>query len=98
MADFPVALQLVERLPKRILVDLLHPDVVELQKIDVIGLQPFERGVGRAGDCFRRKILWNLALPAAARPAVVDEIVPNFRCDNDFVPLIRESFRDQLFA
>ena len=47
---------------------------------------------------FRRKILRDLALTAAAAFAVSDEVVADLGRDHDFVALLRESLRDQLFA
>src|SRR5260370_26248954 len=64
----------------------------------MIGLQPFQRRVGRPLDRFRRKILWDLALTAAARFAVMDEIVSDLGRDRDFIPLFRERLGDQLLA
>ena len=84
--------------PERVVADLLHADVVQLEEIDAIGLQPLQRGIGRARDRFRREILRNLALAAAAAFAMRDEIVADLRRDHDFVALLRERLRDQLFA
>ena len=71
---------------------------MELEKIDMIGLQPFQRGVGRSFDRFRRKILRDLALTAAARFAVLDEIVADLGRNRDLVALFRERLRDQFLA
>src|SRR5205823_5810130 len=54
--------------------------------------------VGGALDCFRRKILWDFALPAATRFTVVDEVIADLGRDRDLVALFRERFRDQLLA
>src|SRR5436190_905047 len=88
----PLSSQLRERLPERVVVNLFHPDVVQLEKIDMIGLQPFQRRVRRPIDCFRRKILRDFALTATPRFAMVDEIVTNFCCDCDLVTLFRKRF------
>ena len=71
---------------------------MQLEKIDPIGFQPFQRRVRRADDRVRRKILRNLALTAAASFAVRDEIVADLRRDHDFVALFWKSFGDQFFA
>ena len=71
---------------------------MQLEQIDPVRLQSFQRRVGRACDRFRRKILRNFALPAPARLTVMDKIVANLCRNHDFIPLIRESFRDQFFA
>jgi hypothetical protein len=49
-------------------------------------------------DCFRRKILRDLALTAAARFAVGDKIVPYLGRDHDFVALLWKRFRDQFLT
>ena len=98
VTNFSVALQFLERLPDRIIIDLLHPDVVQLQQIDPVRFQSLQRRIGRARDRLRRKILRNFALAAAARFTVRDKIVADLCRDHDFIALIRESLRDQFFA
>ena len=71
---------------------------MQLQQIDPVGLQSFERRVRCARDGFRRKILRNFSLTASARLAVMDKIVADLGRDHDFVPLIWERLRDQFFA
>src|SRR5260370_41163168 len=64
----------------------------------MVGLQPFERGVGRALDRFRRTILRDLALTATARFAMVHEIVADLGCDGYFIALFWERLGDQFLA
>src|SRR6266478_10045800 len=64
----------------------------------MIGLQPFQRRVRCSLDCLRRKILWDLALTAAARFAVVDEIITDLGRDRDFIALFWERLGNQFFA
>src|ERR1043166_1855703 len=64
----------------------------------MIGLQAFERRVGRARDRVGRKILRDFALPASARLAVMNEIVADLGRDHDLVALFWKRFRDQLLA
>src|SRR5438270_3623238 len=64
----------------------------------MIGLQALQCRVGGALDCFRRKILWDLALPAATRFTVPDEIISDLGRDRDLVALFRECLGDQFLA
>ena len=73
VADLSGGLELFQRGPERVIRDLFHPDVVQLQQIDPVGLQPLQRGIGRPHDGCRRKILGNLALSAPARFAMRDK-------------------------
>ena len=71
---------------------------MQLEQIDPVRLQSFQRRVGRACDGFRRKILWYFALTATARLTVMDKIVANLCRNHDFIALVRKGFGDQLFA
>src|SRR6266478_4105125 len=64
----------------------------------MIRFQSFQRRVRRPLDRFRRKILRDLALTAAARFAVVHEIVSDLGRDRDFIALFWERFGNQLLA
>src|SRR5207249_9378535 len=46
ITDLSTGFQSVDCSPKRVIINLLHPDIVQLQKIDVIGLETFQ-------GCFR---------------------------------------------
>src|SRR6266404_508666 len=98
VTNFSGGLQFLKRCPERVVVNLFHSDVVQLQKIDMIGSQSLQRRVGCARDCFRRKILRNFALTTAARFAVMHEIVTHLCRNHDFISLFWKSFRDQLLA
>ena len=89
---------MLERCPDRIVVDLLHSNVVQLQQVDAVGLQSLERRVRRANDRIRRKILRNFALTASARFTMRDKIVADLGRDHDFIALIWKCLRDEFFA
>ena len=71
---------------------------MQLQEINAVCFQAREGCIRRAHHCFRRKILRNFALPASARFTVMDKIVADLGRDHNLIPLVRERFRDQLFA
>src|SRR6266513_331539 len=71
---------------------------MQLEEIDMVGLQPLQRRVRRSFDRFRRKILRNLALTAAAGFAVMDEIVSDLGRDRDLIALFWERLGNQLLA
>src|SRR4029077_18668438 len=96
--NFSFALQHFERLPERVIIHLLHPDVVQLKQINSVCFQSFQRRISGTSDCVRRKVLRNFALPASARLAVMHKIVANFRRNHDSIPLFWERLRDQFFA
>src|SRR5206468_2485522 len=54
--------------------------------------------IRRVRYSIRRKILRNFPLPAPTRLTVMYEIVTDFGRDHDFIPLVWECLRDQLFA
>src|SRR5258708_1054283 len=64
----------------------------------MVGLQPFQRRVGRALDRFRRKILRDLALTATARFAMVHEIVADLGCVGYFIALFWRVFGDEFLG
>ncbi len=53
VTNFSALLQFFERGPERVVGDLLHLDVVQLEQIDAVGLQPLQRRIRRAGDGLR---------------------------------------------
>ena len=53
VASLPLLLQLLESFPDRIVVDLLHANVVQLQQIDVIGLESRKGGIRRPNKRLR---------------------------------------------
>src|SRR5882724_11231125 len=71
---------------------------MQLEEIDMVGLQTFQRGIGRSLDRFRRKILRDLALTAAAGFAVVDEIITDLGRDRNLAALFWERLGNQFFA
>src|SRR5438876_4394787 len=71
---------------------------MQLEEIDMVGLQPLQRRVRRSFDRFRRKILRDLTLTAAAGFAVMDEIVSDLGRDRDFIALFWERLGNQFFA
>jgi hypothetical protein len=71
---------------------------VQLEQIDPIGFQTFQRSIRGACDSFGRKILRDFALPSPARLAVMYKIVADLCCNHDFVPLIWEGLGDQFFT
>ena len=91
ITNFAAGFQFLEGLPEGIVIDLFHPDVVQLEKIDPVCFQPLERCVRCARNRFRRKILGNFALPASARLTVMHKIVADLGRDHDFIPLVRET-------
>src|SRR4029453_10526480 len=95
---FPLGLQFLGRVPERAIIDLFHPNVVQLEQIDPICLQTLQRRICRVHDAFRRKILRNFPLTASARLTVMDKIVTDLGCDHDLIPLFRKRFGDQLFT
>jgi len=88
------ALHFFERRPQRVVINLFHSDVVQLQQVDAVRLQALQRRIRRAHDRVRRKVLRNLALTASARFAVGHKIVPDFRPDHDLIALFRERLRN----
>ena len=85
MPDLPLRLQPLQRPPDRVVIHLLHADVMQLQQIDPIRLQPREGRVRGAHQRLRRKILRDLALPPAALVAVLHEVVADLGRDHDLV-------------
>ena len=73
-ADFPLLAQILQHGPDRVVLDLLHADVVQLQNVDAVRLQPRQRRVRRAPDGLRPEILRNFPL-AAALVTVIEKIV-----------------------
>ena len=95
--DLSLRVQVLQCLPKIILVHLFHPDVVQLQKIDVIGRESLERGLRGQADGFRPEILGDFTL-AASLLSVIHEIVADFRRDDDLVALSAEGLGDEFLA
>src|ERR1700719_3402356 len=75
ITNLAAAFQFLEHGPKSIVIDLLHPNVVQLQQVDMLCFEPLERGVGGAGDCFGGEILRNFALTSPARFTVMNKII-----------------------
>src|SRR5205814_1811573 len=71
---------------------------MQLEQIDPIGFQPLQRRIGSTRDRFRRKILRNFALAAAAILSVRDEVVANLCRNDDLVSLFWKSFGNQFFT
>src|SRR5437660_5736147 len=71
---------------------------MQLEGIDMVGLQPLQRRVRRSFDRFRRKILRDLALTATPRLAMADEIITDLGRDRDFIALFWERLGNQFFA
>src|SRR5437868_3764722 len=91
-------LSFLERFPDRVVVNLLHADVVKLEKIDMIRLQSLQSCSSCPFNCFWREVLGNLALSAAARFAVMDEIVADLGCDDDLIAPFRKCFPNQFLT
>jgi hypothetical protein len=89
--------ELLHQLPEGVVLHLRHADIVELQNVDVIGLEPRERLVHRLANERHGEILRNLAL-APPFVAVVVKIVADLRRDHDLLALVREGLRDQFLA
>ncbi len=90
--------QPLQRCPESIVINLFHANIMELQEIDMIGLESFQRRLGRAHDRLRRKILRYLALSAPAGFTVRDEIVPDLGRDHELIALCRKSFGNEFLA
>ncbi len=68
MAHLSLLLERLERAPDRVVIHLLHADVVELQKVDAVRPQPLQRRIGGAHQRLGREILRDLPLPASRAP------------------------------
>ena len=95
--DFALFLEVMEGFPEGVVVDLLHADVVELEDIDVIGLESGEGGVHGFADGIGAEVLRDFAL-AAALVAELEEVVADFGGDDDLVALVGEGFCDEGLA
>jgi hypothetical protein len=88
---------LLEGFPDRVVGNLFHPDIVELQKIDPIRFESFQGGLSGPDHCFRRKILRDFSLPASFVP-VMDKIVPDLGRYHNLITLVGKRLCDQFFA
>ena len=96
-ADFPFLHELVHQFPQRVVLDLRHADVVELQDVDVVGVKALQRLFHRLADEGDGKVLRDFAL-ALALVAVVVKIVADLGRNHDLVALFGERPGDELLA
>lgn len=97
MEDLAFLLQLRERRPDGIIVDLRGVDVVQLKDVDPVGLQALERLIHREPEKLRGEVLGDLTLPLALFTVVV-EVVANFGGNHDLIALVGKRLRNQLFT